>query len=137
MLGLFAAPHLGRTLVWLVPAAFAPYVLYAAVSGVDTLSVPLFALLLACLAFGKSKQLYAAMFLIALLLELYGTWVGNWRWVGREAWFGLSATNPPAAVGALYCALDALVALALGGIRRATLARRLPSETVAFQAPAR
>lgn len=136
VLGLFAAPYVSRTLVWLVPVAFAPYVLYAAVSGVDTLSLPMFAILLACIAFGKSKQLYAAMFLIALLLELYGTWVGNWRWVSREPWFGLSATNPPAAVGALYCALDALVALALSGVRRFNLARQpWPSATEAFQTP--
>jgi len=59
--------------------------------------------------------LYAAKFLIALLLELYGTWLGSWKWASREPWFGLCATNPPVAVGALYCARDALVALAVGG----------------------
>jgi hypothetical protein len=42
-------------------------------------------------------------------MELYGTWLGNWRWGGDVPWLGLATTNPPLAAGAFYCVLDLMV----------------------------
>ena len=56
------------------------------------------------------RRLYASTFLLSLALELGGTWLGDWSWAGEVPVLGLVTTNPPGAAGALYCALDALVA---------------------------
>jgi hypothetical protein len=49
------------------------------------------------------------MFVLALMMELYGTAMENWVWVSTAPWVNLSATNPPFSAGAFYCALDLLV----------------------------
>lgn len=75
----------------------------------DLLSLPLLALFLACLRFGPSPRLYATMFALALAMELWGTWLGNWRWNDPVPGLAIGAGNPPLAAGAFYCALDLLV----------------------------
>ena len=92
-----------------MPIVAAPFVLCLAVSGADTLGVPLFVMFVACLIFGGAKRLYAVMFVLALAMELYGTWIGNWTWNMQVPWLGLTAVNPPIAAGAFYCVLDLLV----------------------------
>src|SRR6267378_2891778 len=57
----------------------------------------------------------ASTFVLSLALELYGTWLGNWTWARDVPGMALVTTNPPAAAGACYCALDALTALATRG----------------------
>jgi hypothetical protein len=100
------------------------YAAAAAVSGFDTLAVALGLLLaLVSLAAPGHRRLFAATFLVSLALELYGTWLGNWRWEPQVPGLALVTTNPPGVAGALYCALDALVALAL--VRLAPEAHRL------------
>ena len=54
-------------------------------------------------------RLYATMFVISLLMELYGTWIGTWVWVPEVPGLPLSSANPPLCVGGLYCVLDLLV----------------------------
>jgi hypothetical protein len=49
------------------------------------------------------------MFVLALIMELYGTALGNWVWAANAPWINLSAANPPFSAGAFYCALDLLV----------------------------
>jgi hypothetical protein len=109
VLGLTLAPHLTNRVVWAVPLVAAPFVLLLALTGADTLGVPLYALFVLCLVVGRAKKLYAAMFVLALAMELYGTWLGNWVWVERAPWLGLATLNPPLAAGAFYCVLDLLV----------------------------
>jgi hypothetical protein len=109
VLGLTLAPHLTHRVVWAVPLVAAPFVLLLAVTGADTLGVPLYALFVLCLVVGRAKKLYAAMFVLALAMELYGTWLGNWVWVEQAPWLGLATLNPPLAAGAFYCVLDLLV----------------------------
>ena len=111
MLGVLLAPRLPERMVWAVPLVAAPFVLLLAITGSDTLGVPLFALFLLCLAVGRARKLYATMFVLALAMELYGTWLGNWTWVERAPWLGLATLNPPLAAGAFYCVLDLLVTL--------------------------
>ena len=54
----------------------------------------------------KQAKQHQVMF---LLMELYGTWLGNWAWEPRDPWLGLTSANPPASAGAFYCVLDMLV----------------------------
>ena len=72
------------------------------------------------------------MFVASLMLELYGTWIGNWAWHRDVPYLGLTSANPPLAAGALYCALDVLVGLTMRGplrLRRESSSRQLTAET--------
>ena len=94
---------------WWIAAAAAPLVALFAWSGRDTMGPLLFALFLGCMWLSPSRRLYATMFALALAMELYGTWIGNWTWSGRVPWLGLASDNPPLAAGAFYCVLDFMV----------------------------
>ena len=95
------------------------YALGAAAAGLDTLGVPLFLMLaIASLAVPAQRRLYASTFLLALALELYGTWLGNWSWAREVPGTALVTTNPPLAAGAFYAALDALVAASVACLFR-------------------
>jgi hypothetical protein len=109
MLGITIASHLRDWIVWFVPVAAAPFVLLLAVTGIDTLGVLLFAILILCMIFSRARKLYAVMFVLALAMEIYGTWLGNWAWTVDVPWLGLTTTNPPLAAGVFYCVLDFLV----------------------------
>jgi hypothetical protein len=102
-----------RGVAWIALAA-APLVAALAWIGRDTLGPLLFLLFLACLALSSSRKLYATMFVLSLAMEIYGTWMGNWRWSGHVPWLGLTADNPPVAAGAFYCVLDLLVVSLIG-----------------------
>ncbi len=109
LLGLILARSLDDRIALLVPLAAAPVVLFLAWSGQDWLSVPLFALFALFVMLGRHRRLYAIMFMLALLLELYGTALGNWVWRPIVPGTGLATLNPPLAAGVFYCALDWLV----------------------------
>ena len=128
LLGTTLAPHLSERMTWAVPLLAAPVVLLLGVTGIDTLGLPLFALLLVCMAFGPAKKLYAVMFVLALAMEIYGTWLGNWAWAAHVPWLGLTTLNPPLAAGAFYCVLDLLVT-ATPFVRAAPLGRRLAPQS--------
>lgn len=87
-------------------AAWAVHVWFA---DSDRFGVVLFGLYAACLWFGLARTLYACMFVLALIMELYGTALGNWVWALSAPWFQLSSANPPFSAGAFYCVLDLLV----------------------------
>jgi len=108
-LGLTFAPRLPQWVVIVVAAFAAGYGVTAFLTSTDTLSVALAILFLIFIAFGSNRRLYATMFLISLLMELYGTWIGNWAWLPEVPGLPLSSANPPLCVGGLYCALDLLV----------------------------
>lgn len=114
MLGISLAPRLTDRMVWAVPVLAAPFVLWLAAIDADTFGVLLYAMFVLCLIYGPAKKLYATMFLLALAMEIYGTWLGNWTWSPRVPWFGLATINPPLAAGAFYCVLDFLVTVTLG-----------------------
>ncbi|APV50356.1 hypothetical protein BWI17_12030 [Betaproteobacteria bacterium GR16-43] len=111
-LGTQIAARLPARSEWWIAALSAPVIVFFAWNGRDTLGPFLFGLFLACLWLSPSRRLYATMFLLALAMELYGTWLGNWRWAPDVPWFGLTADNPPLAAGAFYCVLDLLVVMA-------------------------
>ena len=108
-LGTQIAEKLPERAEWMIAAIAAPIVAFLAWTGRDTLGPLLYALFLACLWLSPSRRLYATMFVLALAMEIYGTWIGNWVWAERVPWFGLAADNPPVAAGAFYCVLDLLV----------------------------
>jgi hypothetical protein len=86
------------------------YTLLAAVTGLDTLAVPLYLMLaVSVLSLPAHTRLFASSFVLTLTLELYGTALGNWYWDREVPWVGLVTTNPPAIAGAFYCTLHALV----------------------------
>jgi hypothetical protein len=129
-LGTSLARRLPEGAVWVVFMAAAPVIGVLAFEGTDTLGPGLLGLLFVCLVFGPSKKLYATMFVLALLMELYGTWLGNWTWSRDVAWFHLACANPPLAAGAFYCVLDLLV-LATLAMRGRARTRRIPQLDIA------
>jgi hypothetical protein len=92
--------------------------IFAILSGFDTMGGILFLTFLFCLIFGEAKKLYATMFILSLILEIYGTWLGNWTWAYDVPWLGLTSTNPPACAGVFYCILDLLVVSTLKKIKK-------------------
>ena len=124
-LGLVFAPRVPRAFVALVPAAAIGYAAVAWINGFDTISIPLIGLFILCMLQPEGRRLYAVMFVASLILELYGTWIGNWVWHADVPHLALNSANPPLAAGAFYCALDVLVVLT------ARTLRRLPSPALA------
>jgi len=126
-LGLVLAPKVPRGFVLLVPVAAVAYSVFAILRGYDTLSVPLIGLFILCWLQSSGRRLYSVMLIAALVMELYGTWIGNWAWHQQVPYVGLHSPNPPLAAGAFYCALDVLVGLTVRGLLRLQFRRR-PSE---------
>jgi hypothetical protein len=113
MLGITLARHMSMRAADIVLAAAALFTLGAAVTGLDTLAVPLFVLFAAiCWKTPRHRPLYASTFLLALGLELWGTWLGNWTWSRHVPLTSLVTTNPPGVSGAFYATLDSMVAAA-------------------------
>ncbi|HWE60263.1 MAG TPA: hypothetical protein VHB98_00985 [Chloroflexota bacterium] len=79
-------------------------------------------LLLIFLRLGRDPLLFAVTFSLTMALEFYGTAMGTWHWAPVLPGTGLSAGNPPSAIGAGYCVLDA-VALCMSAQIGQALAR--------------
>jgi hypothetical protein len=92
---------------------FIPAVLYGLYTGGDTSGIILLLLVLAFTRWGPQPSLYATMAWLALLMELWGTYLQNWTWDNEVPWTGLTAWNPPLLVGAFYCLGDLLVNLSV------------------------
>ena len=90
-----------------------PLVVYGAIQGTDTSAVILILLTLGFVQWGPEPRLYASMVWLALFMELWGTYLGNWTWASNVPWTGLTAWNPPLLVGAFYCFGDVLVNLSV------------------------
>lgn len=118
MLGRILAARAPGWIEWYVPAAAAPFVFALAWSGIGTLDGLLFALFLLCMLSGRAGPLYAAMFMLSLAMEVYGTRLGNWTWAAEAPWLGFTTINPPLAAGAFYCMLDMLVVATIARNRR-------------------
>lgn len=128
-LGLVYAPQLSRFFVGAVPLAAVAYGVYALAAGIDTFSVPLIGLFLLCWLQPQGRRLYCLMLVMALMLELYATWIGNWVWQANVPHFDLSSNNPPIAAGSFYCVLDVLIGLSVRSIisRRASSPDQQPA----------
>ena len=112
LLGLSLARRMTDGFALAIIGGAGAYSLLACTTGVDTFGLLLFGVLLAAsVAMPRQRRLYASTFVLALGLELLGTWLGNWSWAREVPGVPLVTTNPPAAAGAFYCALDALVVI--------------------------
>jgi hypothetical protein len=69
--------------------------------------------LCAFVRWGPDPRLYATMAWLALMMELWGTWLGNWAWAPVVPWIGATAWNPPLLVGSFYALGDVLVGLSV------------------------
>ncbi len=112
-LGLLTAPRLNKTAVIAISVGAAAWGGYAWIAGFDRFGTALFGIFAFCMIVGRARALYAAMFVLALIMELYGTTLGNWAWAAEAPWLHLSQYNPPFSAGAFYCMLDLLVLAAL------------------------
>lgn len=97
-----------------VISAFALVVVWGASRGYDTFGLVWFAAFAAYVRWSANPRLCATLFVFALGIEAYGTSLGGWRYYTVEPWFGLTTTNPPVWIGAVYCTLESLVRLATG-----------------------
>lgn len=108
-----AATRLARVAPpWLpgaVVAVFGVVVGVGAWRGYDTFGLVWFTAFLAYLRVSAQPRLCATLFLLAFAIETWGTTLGGWTYVTREPWFGLTTTNPPVWIGAIYCTLETLV----------------------------
>ncbi len=112
-LGLLTAPRVSRLAVTAISLGATTWGAYAWVAGFDRFGTVLFGIFAFCMIVGRARALYAAMFVLALTMELYGTALGNWAWAAEAPWLHLSQYNPPFSAGAFYCMLDLLVLAAL------------------------
>ncbi|HUL93887.1 MAG TPA: hypothetical protein VLV56_16230 [Burkholderiales bacterium] len=129
LLGLSLARIMPQALAYAILGCAALYSLAAAVAGVDTLGAALFLVLgVSALGMPGQRRLYASTFVLSLLLELYGTWLGNWNWTRQVPATALVTTDPPGAAGAFYCTLDAAVA-AVSMLLARTWSARVRSKT--------
>jgi hypothetical protein len=112
MLGITLAKRLSTRMAEGILGCAAAYALAAAAIGFDTFALPLLAAL-AAISFlmPDHRPLYASTFIVSLVLELYGTWLGNWTWAREVPVIALVTTNPPGIASAFYAVLDALVAV--------------------------
>jgi hypothetical protein len=117
-LGLVWAPRVPRWLIGGVPVLAVGYAAVAAWYGFDTMSILLVGTFVLCMLRQEGRRLYAAMFVLALALELYGTALGIWTWHPAVPYLGLSSLNPPLAAGVFYCVLDMLVAMSARSLLR-------------------
>jgi hypothetical protein len=96
-------------MITLIP--FVPMVAYGIYTGGDTSGLLMLILVLGFTKWGPQPRLYVVMAWIALAMELWGTYLGNWMWASEVPWTGLTVWNPPLLVGAFYCFGDLLVNL--------------------------
>lgn len=98
--------------VWLpalTAAVFGVVIARGAWQGTDTFGVLWFSVFLGYLRWSANPVLCATLFLSALGIEWYGTALGGWTYATVEPWFGLTTTNPPVWIGAIYCTLETLI----------------------------
>ena len=119
MLGIALTQRMSSRTAHVILGGAALYAFAAAALGVDTFALPLLAAL-ATVSFlmPTQRRLYASTFVLSLVLELYGTWLGNWTWAREVPVIALVTTNPPGIASAFYAVLDALVAVTAVAIAR-------------------
>jgi hypothetical protein len=139
MLGMALSQRMSSRIADCILGCAAAYALVAAAAGVDTFAIVLIAALaIVAVLMPLHRRLYASTFLLALVLELYGTWLGNWWWAREVPVLGLATTNPPGIASAFYAVLDALVAVAavLLARRGATALRPLTNDRLRVETAA-
>ncbi|MGB8338000.1 MAG: hypothetical protein WCD07_06600 [Burkholderiales bacterium] len=110
MLGATLAPRVPDVATLITPIAVALYGTFAAISGWSTFDSALAIIFLITYRYGSSHKTFTIMLLLALGLELWGTWLGNWTWRPVTPFTGgLTTHNPPLLAGAVYACFDMCV----------------------------
>jgi hypothetical protein len=92
----------------------------------DVLGAVCAALLIYVLAGGRAPTLYAGVFIMVALLELYGTAIGSWTWAGAVPGTPVPSGNPPSGIAGVYVLFDiAAIALAPRLLSAVEACRRL------------
>lgn len=89
----------------------------------DLAGVPGTLLVVLMLWRGRQAGLFAGVWWLVALLELYGTALGTWTWAETVPGLGLAAGNPPSGVASGYVVFDWLAAVLLTHPRRDKVAR--------------
>ena len=113
---------------------------YGAWQGYDTFGLVWGLAFVAFVRYSANPRLCATLFVFALAIETYGTALGGWRYYTVEPWFGLTTTNPPIWIGAVYCTLETLVRRATNVLPRARAAidrRAYPRSAASAALPSR
>jgi len=92
---------------------------YGAWQGYDTFGLVWGLAFVGFVRHSANPRLCATLFVFALAIETYGTALGGWHYYTVEPWFGLTTTNPPIWIGAVYCTLETLVRLTSDALVRA------------------
>jgi hypothetical protein len=92
----------------------------------DVLGALCAALLIYVLVRGRAPTLYAGVFIMVALLELYGTAIGAWTWAGAVPGTPVPSGNPPSGIAGAYVLFDiAAIAVAPRLVSSLTTLRRL------------
>jgi hypothetical protein len=118
---------------FLLVAPLLPLAIYFAWTGKDTSGLVFLAFVLGFIHFGPQPKLYAVMVWVALMMELWGTWLGNWAWFGDVPWTPLTMLNPPLLCGVFYALGDLLVNLAVKRFTQTPETGDLPTETASSE----
>ena len=108
-LGRRFSKHLPEHWAWPSIVPFVPLSIYFAYQGIDTSGLLLLLALFGFMQLGPERRLYATMAWLALAMELWGTYLGNWAWFAEVPWTPLTAWNPPLLCGVVYALGDLLV----------------------------
>jgi hypothetical protein len=88
----------------------------AAIAFNDTFGLACWAVTLLIASISQRRLLIATCIAYTSVLEIAGTWAGNWTWHEQQGL--LQSGNPPVGVVLLYCCLDLLTLAALRGLSR-------------------
>jgi hypothetical protein len=98
---------------------------------VDVQGLTMWPLFAWCVLRSGRGSLFAGIWLATAVLEIAGTWAGDWSWAAVAPWSHLPSGNPPSAVAAGYAIIDGTVAivapLLLRTLRDLRLRSRVPS----------
>ena len=108
-LGRRFSKHLPEHWAWPSIVPFVPLSIFFAYQGIDTSGLLLLLALFGFMQWGPERRLYATMAWLALAMELWGTYLGNWAWFAEVPWTPLTAWNPPLLCGVVYALGDLLV----------------------------
>lgn len=116
-----ASAHLERYERLIVTTTFAAgtaVAISAALAFGDTFGLACWIVTLLIAATTSRRLLIATCISLTSIVEVAGTWGGNWTWHERQGL--LASGNPPSGVVLLYCGLDLLTLLAMNALRART-----------------
>lgn len=125
-----ASAHLRRYERLIVTTTFAAgtvVAIGAAIAFGDTFGLACWLVTLLIAATTNRRLLIATCISLTSIVEVAGTWAGNWAWHERQGL--LASGNPPSGVVLLYCGLDLLTLPALNALSRRAHNAACPSAT--------